>query len=106
MNAKFAFLILLGMIGIAIEVQGQDAKTDLEKFQGEWTVTAMEREGQDAPKKQIENLVVILAGDKMTFTRKIEGAKKREFVIKLDPSKKPNRIDLVPQDGTGKGMTV
>ncbi|MBI3822670.1 MAG: TIGR03067 domain-containing protein [Planctomycetes bacterium] len=98
--------LMTAFLGIAISLRGQDAKADLDKLQGEWAVTAMERKEKLAPAKAIENLVIIFKDDKMIMTRKVEGAKNKEYAIKLHPAKKPAAIDLMPQEGAGKGMKV
>lgn len=98
--------LLLAAMAIALETRGQDAKTELDKLQGKWSVTAMERGEKSAPKEIIDKIVVTFVGDKMTLGRTQAGAKSREYTIKLDPTKDPKAIDLVPSDGDSKGKTV
>ena len=106
MKFRLGPCLLLSIMAIALETRGQDAKTELDKLQGKWSVTAMERGEKSAPKDIIDNIVITFAGDKMTLGRTQAGAKSREYAIKLDPTKNPKAIDLIPADGASKGKTV
>jgi uncharacterized protein (TIGR03067 family) len=105
MSNKLLPLLLVALISITIEVRGQDAKADLEKLQGDWSVTSMIRSEKDAPKKAIESIVVTFKGDKMTLGSTLEGGEAKEFTLKLDPAKMPRAMDLTPLDGPYKGKT-
>jgi uncharacterized protein (TIGR03067 family) len=103
MLSRLLPLMVVVGIGIALEVQGQDAKKDLEKFQGDWAVTSMVRGENSAPKELIDSITFTFMGDKMTMSSNEGVEKRREFTIKLDPSKKPSAIDATPLDGPHKG---
>ena len=98
--------LIFAAMAIAFETRGQDAKTELDKLQGKWSVTAMERGEKSAPKEIIDNIVITFAGDKMTLGRTQAGAKSKEYTITLDPTKDPKAVDLIPTDGTSKGKKV
>lgn len=85
---------------------GQDAKADLEKLQGDWAVTAMQMNGKDSTKEMTDNLRITFKGETMILARVKGRAKGKEYTIKLDPSKKPNAIDLSATDGKAKGFVV
>jgi uncharacterized protein (TIGR03067 family) len=104
MNIRLIALLVLAAIGAALNVAAQDAKGDLEKIQGQWSVTAMERDEKPAPAQAIEGLTITFTEDKMTLAR--AKGKAREYTFKLNPAKSPKAIDFVPLDGKSKGFTI
>ena len=84
-------LILLAVLLIAADKQGEKGKSDKEKLQGTWKIVSAEFDGK--PLKEA-------IGGTMTFTGdRIEQGKKgdKEYYegkYELDPSKNPKHIDL------------
>ncbi|MBI3822671.1 MAG: TIGR03067 domain-containing protein [Planctomycetes bacterium] len=93
MRASYFVVIVVIFLGAVLNVNGQDAKTDVAKLQGEWSVIAMERRGKEAPQEAIEGSVLAVKDNKMTLQHKNDD-KPREFTFTLDPTKKPAAIDL------------
>ena len=82
------------------QLRGQEAKTDLDRFQGDWEVTAMESNGKLLPLGKLKGTITF-KGDLMTVDG--PGFKPSEHQIKLDPSKKPKLLDATPTlEGNGK----
>src|SRR5882724_10198692 len=77
-----------------------EVKKDVEKFQGKWTVASIEENGKAAPADEVAKFEVTIKGDQ--FTVKIKDEQNKEMTIKVDPTKKPTAIDLVPKDGKDK----
>jgi uncharacterized protein (TIGR03067 family) len=88
----------LGRLGAADE----DAKKDLKALQGNWKVTALTFDGKEAPKEDVEKMVLTIKDE--TYTLKM-GDKKESGTIKLDPSEKPKTVDFVIKEGDDKGKT-
>jgi uncharacterized protein (TIGR03067 family) len=97
-------LLILGLVCFiagADDAKDEAVKKELERLQGAWTVT----------KAEIDGMVIegdALMGQKLTFKGgRVEatggGTKKSD--IKVDPSKKPGHIDLIP-DKDAKGPPV
>jgi uncharacterized protein (TIGR03067 family) len=90
------FLVLV-VITVA---QADDAKKELEKLQGKWDITKVVSDGTAT-----DNLKGVQAVfDKDTLSLIGEGGK-REFAIKLDPTKKPKALDMTALDGELKDKT-
>jgi uncharacterized protein (TIGR03067 family) len=83
---------------VAVVQAGDDAK-ELKKLAGKWTVVSAEKSGKKAPDGELDNLQVVIAGNKLSFKK---GDKGEDIPFKIDPSKKPKQIDLT----TPKGETV
>ena len=110
MTHRLSAAVLLTMVIPAAALRGEDAQKDLDKLQGTWDVTSMERNGKAAPKDFVEKITVTFKGDKMVMdgplaTAKGEEPVKPEFTVKLDPSKKPNALDTTALNGKFKGKT-
>jgi uncharacterized protein (TIGR03067 family) len=67
-------------------------KTELEKFQGEWTMLSMEIRGKQVSDKIAKESKLTVKGDQMAL---VFNNKASKATIKLDPSKDPKTIDVV-----------
>jgi RNA polymerase sigma factor (sigma-70 family) len=81
--------------------------TDKEKIQGTWEVVELVINGKkELPNEQGKGVIVI-KGDKLSFLVREKGTdaekSRKEFTIKLNPSKKPKEIDTDSLDGSHKG---
>jgi uncharacterized protein (TIGR03067 family) len=106
LSAVFLLIVLIS----APALRGEDAKKDLDKLQGTWAVTAMEKGGEAAPKDVVEKITVTFKGNKIIMDGPLAAPKgeepvKPEFTVKLDPAKKPKAIDTTPLSGKFKGKT-
>lgn len=77
-----------------------DEKTDLERFQGKWTVISLTEEGKAVPADELAKLEITIEKDIYTATEKGEEVAKYRF--KIDPTKKPSAIDFTPLIGKEK----
>jgi len=93
---KRALLSMLSLIFLMAAKPADLAKKDLDKLQGEWTMSALEVEGKQVPPEKIEGTTLTIKGDKYIVTVK---DKKHEVTITLDPSKEPKSIDMSFPDG-------
>jgi uncharacterized protein (TIGR03067 family) len=94
-------ILLVAFIHASV-LRGEDAKADLDKFQGTWEVTKYERNGEQFPVMAMK-----FTGDKMQrYAAAGDPSPSRpEWTIKLDPSKKPRAIDATVLTGPLMGKT-
>src|SRR5258708_11902366 len=87
-----ALLCLMVFQVQAADEKKADDKTDKDRLQGTWVMTAFEIMGksEDAPKDQESTYT--FKGDKVTMTA---DKKTKEGTFKLDEKKNPKEIDLV-----------
>jgi uncharacterized protein (TIGR03067 family) len=104
MRSVFFTVFALGLIVVC----GRAAPTDKPKdnLEGTWEVLEFVMNGDEMPEKERKAMRFVVKGDKLSLSGLGD---KREFTVKLDPTKKPKAIDFVsiggPYDGqTGPGI--
>jgi uncharacterized protein (TIGR03067 family) len=104
MKLKRERLLAMAVVFAALATAGgaDDAKSELKKFQGSWSLTGVEQNGIAGNKDQLAEVKWVQDGDKLTI--KI-GTSMKEATISLDPSKDPKAIDMLVTAGPGKGET-
>jgi uncharacterized protein (TIGR03067 family) len=92
---------LLTFAFLAIGLVFADDKKD-DKLDGKWLIVSVERDGKadDAFKGGAR----VIAGGKYTLADK--NGKATPGTFKVDPSKKPKTIDMMPAEGQYKGKTL
>jgi uncharacterized protein (TIGR03067 family) len=101
--ATVPLLFLLAVLATA-EEKKEDAKKDLEKFQGKWATVSRVSDGVADGKDVLKNLSLVVKDDKMTST--LMGEPSWSGTFKIDPSKSPAEIDVTLEDGAAKRLTV
>jgi uncharacterized protein (TIGR03067 family) len=97
-------MVTWAVILIAAEPAKEDeAKKDLEKLQGSWTMAALEVDGKPVPEEKLKSSTLTIKKDK--YIIKV-GDSTHETTIKLDPSKKPKEIDMTFTEGPNKDKTL
>jgi uncharacterized protein (TIGR03067 family) len=85
-----------------------DDKADLaketKKFQGSWTIESSVAGGQEIPRNQLKEFLVIYEGDKHTV--KVGDKVIQVGTQKIDPSKSPKTIDVTMSEGPNKGAVM
>lgn len=85
-----------------------DDKADLEKetkkFQGTWNIDSSVTGGQEIPRDQLKDFLVIYEGDKHTL--KYGDKVFQVGTQKIDPSKSPKTIDVTMTEGPQKGTVM
>lgn len=92
MNAAYLATLFGGLFLGADASKGDDAKKDLEKFQGTWTIISFHSDGKPVPELRGKKLK--FSGDKMA----LEGSEDMKRTFKLDTSTKPREFDMVSED--------
>jgi uncharacterized protein (TIGR03067 family) len=99
-----ALILFLGAL-VADTPASDEAKKDLEKFQGTWHAVTLLRGGESqATEEEAKNLRLVIKGDKRTLTSGDETRSVATF--KLDPSRKPKAIDITVTEGALQGRTL
>ena len=82
-----------------------DAAADaLKKLEGTYTVVSAVKSGDKLPEEEAKKMKVVIAGDKLTISM---GEGQSETAgIKVDPSKTPAWIDIIPPGNPGKDEPV
>jgi uncharacterized protein (TIGR03067 family) len=96
-----AVVLLAVVFATAGVVAGGDAKGDLKKFEGTWSVVSLKKAGMEVPEGDVQQLRVTFSGEKITVK---VGEMDIEGTFKLDPSKKPKQIDVTIMDKKGLGI--
>jgi len=99
---KRTALLAVAALALAAQPPAADAKKELEKFQGTWTVVSIEAAGKKVPDAEFKDIRLTYKDDKYTFKL---GDDVREGTIKIDPTQKPKTIDRVALSGENKGKT-
>jgi uncharacterized protein (TIGR03067 family) len=81
-----------------------DAKKDIERFQGTWRVESAELGGEKLPLDMLKDFRLIIEGTK--FTEKFSPDQISHGTFKVDVSKKPKTVDVTFTDGPNKGKTL
>jgi uncharacterized protein (TIGR03067 family) len=95
-------LFAVALLAIVTTASADDAK-DPKTLQGKWLIVAATHGGMEAPKEALGKAAVTFEGDVMTMT---EDEKKKTAKVKIDTTKTPAHIDIVPQEGGEKGKTI
>lgn len=111
MTARLLTGSLLLAAAAAALPAGDTPQSDLDQFQGTWAVTSMVIDGRPVPEDARAKMTVTVRKDKLVMEGPVGSPKKgvtqrREFAIKLDPSKQPKALDETALDGRYKGKTM
>jgi len=87
-----AVLPVTGILLVVTTVPAQDAKQEVDKLQGEWTMVSQETKGQKTPAETAKGYKLTIKGDLWTFT--LPKGPESKMTAKIDPTKTPKQIDL------------
>ncbi len=90
-------VVALAALLVGGPLQGNQGKSDKDKFQGTWHVISMEREGEKASEDVIKkaNFTMTVSGNKVTFKSAFD-KKPEEGTVVIDASKSPRTITMTP----------
>jgi uncharacterized protein (TIGR03067 family) len=98
-------LVAIGLLIAADKPKKDDAKKEMKKLQGTWTIVAVEVNGakmSDEDRKHV-GIKMTLKGDKYS----IEGGERtHKGTFKVHPGKKPKTMDCIPDSGDLKDKTI
>src|SRR5262249_10140482 len=97
------FVALLGGLLVGAATAGDDAKKELKKFEGTWSVVSAAKFGKNVPEKEIKNVKFVFEGEKMTVDDG-KGGGGDAGGIKVDTYKKPAHLDITTKGKTYPGI--
>jgi len=104
--AVLPLLLCFGIWAFAAEMQGNQAKKDLEKFQGAWILVTGDMDGKKIADQDVEKSKLIYEGDKITvITPHQHGEPIVAEIVKIDTAKSPKQMHFVRKNGPGAGNT-
>jgi uncharacterized protein (TIGR03067 family) len=94
--------LIAAMLGVLVAADaGGDAKKDLAKFQGNWTLISAERDGKKTPDEEAKKIKLTIQGN--NFVLRKDGVVVSEGTMTLDSSKKPKEVTETITAGPNKG---
>jgi uncharacterized protein (TIGR03067 family) len=105
MRVHTLLLVVVGLLIAADKPKKDDAKKELNKLQGTWTIVAVEVNGAQMPEDERKNVGIkmILKGDKYTIDG---GERTHKGTFKVQPDKKPKAMDCHPSEGELKDKVI
>jgi uncharacterized protein (TIGR03067 family) len=96
-----AVVLLAVVFATAGVVAGGDAKADLKKFAGTWSVESAKKGGKELPENEAKEIRFIFNGDKMTFKK---GDEAKEATFTIDSTKKPPHFEVMIEGKSHPGI--
>jgi uncharacterized protein (TIGR03067 family) len=81
----------------------REARQEMARFQGVWWLASLEVNGKKAPDEQVRSWMLVIEADQYNPG---SGETSVEYSYRIDPSRNPRAIDLIPHDGPNKGRTL
>jgi uncharacterized protein (TIGR03067 family) len=88
----------LGLLVAACNRQAatpETPKTDLDRFQGTWSLVSAMQDGKALPEDKVKQTTIVFKGDTFRFPGLAEYATSKEGTIKLDETKTPKEMDAI-----------
>jgi uncharacterized protein (TIGR03067 family) len=99
------YLCLFGVVALLLVAADDkdDAKKEIDRFQGTWKFESVEMGGEKVPPDAFKDASLTIEGNKFTMK---EGEMVSHGTFKVDVGKKPKTIDGTFTDGELKGKTL
>jgi uncharacterized protein (TIGR03067 family) len=97
----FGLIASMASVLIAAASSEDAVKADLEKFQGNWSLTSLERDGKKTPPEELTTTKLTIRANKFVLRR--DSVVVSEGTFTLDPTKKPKEIDETITAGPNRG---
>jgi uncharacterized protein (TIGR03067 family) len=101
MKTRLLTMAAVGLLLAAAAPKEDDAKKELEKWQGTWTLVGAEEKGQKVSDDELKKMPVTLIIKEDKFTIMV-GEQTLEGTFKIDPAKKPKAYDAKATNAEGK----
>jgi len=94
-------LLMIAAIGLLLAACNRQAatpekpKTDLERFQGTWSLVSAAQDGKALDQDKVKQTTIVFKGDTFRFPVSAEYATSKEGTIKLDENKTPKEMDAI-----------
>jgi len=95
--------VLMPVLLLSLLVPERDggALNDLVQLQGAWQVVSLQDRGEKVAEAVTRNMEVFISKERVTL--RSAGETSGEFVLQLDPTRKPRAVDLTSTRGDDKG---
>jgi uncharacterized protein (TIGR03067 family) len=97
MKERVVLILVAAGLLVAADTKEDAVKKDKVALQGAWKVEAYEDGGKSTPEEELKDTCLIFKGDKLLTKKKQKIVD--EVAFKLDPSQKPQAIDLLSKTG-------
>ena len=102
-----AFTLLVLALPLSAADAPADAKNDLDKLQGAWSIAGGTYDGEDLNADVVAKLTVEIKGDQFAVKGDEEVVKEyTKITLKLSPSSSPKAIDFHVGQGSEKGADI
>ena len=81
-----------------------EAKKELEKLQGEWTMVSREMGGQKTRDEVLKQFRLTITGDEWIVT--YQGKENLRMKLKINPTKDPRTLDMTPKGENEEGVSL
>ena len=98
MKTRLLMIAAVGLLQSACNRQAptpQTPKTDLDRFQGTWSLVSAMQDGNALPEDKVKQTTIVFKGDTFRFLGSAEYATSKEGTIKLDENKTPKEMDAI-----------
>ena len=103
MRNRVFYPLLAVLCLISLPVRAENPWKSAETLEGTWELTSVVDSGTIAPTDAINGARVVFYKDLMTLISP-DGEEETKYTIKLDPTKSPKAIDIIPSEGMFKGQ--
>jgi uncharacterized protein (TIGR03067 family) len=101
---RFLFFFVGFILLTSLALAKEPVSGSVNKLQGAWRIVDLEANGTKKPAEETQGWKIIFKGDEMWVIKPTGTDPKLKF--KLDPTKNPQTIDLIVQQGKDKGKVV
>src|SRR5262249_52986486 len=85
--------------GVVKAAPAADAKKELARLQGEWTMAYLEQRGRKVPHETVKQFKLTIKGDLWVDTSSGGKGKPAQMTMTVDPSRDPKALDLTARAG-------
>jgi len=92
---------------LAAEIGGEEAKKELQKFQGTWVMVSGELDGKKAADEHAKQSKIVYEGNKIQIVVPNQtGETITADIVKINPTKNPKEMHFVRRNGPNAGKTL
>jgi uncharacterized protein (TIGR03067 family) len=95
---------LVALFPLCGATAGDDSQKELKRLEGTWEAVAEVVDGTEQVVRKGKGHRLIFQGD--VYTLQAGGKALGKGNVKVDPSKKPHTLDLIPSDGNSPGKVI
>jgi uncharacterized protein (TIGR03067 family) len=107
MRARWPLILFLGCASAAGTPPDERLKMEVERLQGRWKLVGAVMSGHQLSNEELgvaDVDHVVFCNDTVSLNK--AGEKDSKAKYRLDPGKRPNEVDMIPEDGPYKGKTT